>query len=133
MGANRGAIDVVVPALCHGLGESDGDALPDTGGTPSPESPIDRIPVAILLRNVAPWRAGAQSPQDTVDDITIILGWSATAALPRLSLNRQQNPQNTPLDLCQIAAAQGCLLESAALNQNRIHASMNLSTPPSIP
>src|SRR5262249_55050378 len=39
-------------------------------------------------------------------------------------------PQNTPLDLCQIAAAQGCLPESAALNQNEIHASMILSTRP---
>jgi len=27
---------------------------------------------------------------------------------PRLPFNRQQHPQNTPLDLCQIAAAQGC-------------------------
>jgi transposase len=31
----------------------------------------------------------------------------------------------TPLDLAQIAAAQGCLLESAALNQNEILASMD--------
>jgi hypothetical protein len=31
------------------------------------------------------------------------------------ALNRQQRFQNTPLDLAQIAAAQGCLLESAAL------------------
>jgi hypothetical protein len=36
--------------------------------------------------------------------------------------------QNTPLDLRQIAAAQGCLLESAALNQSAIHASIILST-----
>jgi hypothetical protein len=130
MGANRGAVDVVVPALGHGLGESDGDTLPDPGGTPPSETPIDRVPIAILLGNVAPRRARAQPPQDAVDDVAIILGRPATAALPGLAFNRQQNPQNTPLDLCQIAAAQGCLPESAALNQNGIHASMILSTLP---
>jgi hypothetical protein len=131
MTANRGAVDVVLTALGHGLGERDGDALPDTGDAPSSEPPIDRIPVAILLGNVAPWRASTQSPQNAIDDIAIILGWPATAAIPKFSLNRQQNSQNTPLDLCQIAAAQGWLLESPALNQNEIHASMILSTPPS--
>jgi len=30
-----------------------------------------------------------------------------------------RSSQNTPLDLCQIAAAQGCLLESAALNSKQ--------------
>jgi hypothetical protein len=59
MSANRGAVDVVVPTLRHGLGESDGDALPNTRGAPSPETSIDRIPIAIFLRNITPWRAGA--------------------------------------------------------------------------
>ena len=130
MGANRGAIDVVVAAFGHRFGESNGDALPNPRGAPSSEPPIDRIPVAILLRNVAPGRTCAQPPKNTVDDAAIILGRASSSPPPRFSLNRQQNPQDTPLDLCQIAAAQGCLLESAALNQNEIHASMILSTPP---
>jgi hypothetical protein len=33
--------------------------------------------------------------------------------------------KNTPLDLRQIAAAQGCLLESAALNQNEFLTSID--------
>ena len=91
MGANRGAIDVVVPALRHRLGESDGDALPDTAGAPAPEAPIDRIPIAIFLRNIAPWRASAQPPQNSIDDVAIIFGRPSSAALAGLSLNRQQN------------------------------------------
>src|SRR5262249_58894564 len=65
-----------------------------------------------------------------IDDIAIVRGRAPAASLSRLPFNRQQHPQNTPLDLCQIAAAQGCLPESAALNQNEIHASMILSTRP---
>ena len=125
MGADRGRVDVVMPAVRHRLGESDRHALPDPGDTPSPEAPIDRIPVAVLLGNIAPWRAGAQPPQNAIDDIAIVLGRATPPALPRLSLNRQQYPQNTPLDLAQIAAAQGCLLESPALNQNEILASID--------
>lgn len=125
MGANRGAIDVVVSALSHRLGESDGHALPDTAGAPAPEASIDRVPVAVLLRDIAPWRPGAKPPQYPIDDVAIVFGRSSSPALARFSLNRQQNLQNTPLDLAQIAAAQGCLLESAALNQFAILASID--------
>jgi hypothetical protein len=52
-----------------------------------------------------------------------VLGRSSSPARARFSFNRQQNLQNTTLDLCQIAAAQGCILESAALNQFAILAS----------
>ena len=89
MSANRGAVDVVLLALRHRFGESDSDALPNTGGTPSPEPAIYRIPVAILLGNIAPWRASAQSPQNAIDNVAIILGRPATATFPRFSLHRQ--------------------------------------------
>jgi hypothetical protein len=125
MSTNRGAVDVVVTALGHRFGESRGDALPDTGGTPSPKTPVDRVPVAVLLRHVAPGRTGAQPPENAIDDVAIVLGRAPPSALSRFSLNRQQNPQDTPLDLAQIAAAQGCLLESAALNQNEILTSID--------
>ena len=85
MSANRGAVDVIMPALRHGLGERDGDALPDTGDAPSSEPPIDRIPVAILLRNVVPWRAGAWAPQKAVYDVAILLGGRPRPRLPGLA------------------------------------------------
>jgi hypothetical protein len=37
---------------------------------------------------------------------------AAMPALSRFSLNWQKNPQNTPLDLCQIAAAQSYVAAS---------------------
>ena len=74
MSTNRGAVDVVVTALGHRFGESDGDALPNTGGAPSPETPVDRVPVAVLFRHVAPRRTGAQPPENAVDDISLSSG-----------------------------------------------------------
>ncbi len=117
--------------LGHRLGESDGHALPDTTGAPAPEASIDRVPFPVFLRHITPRRTGAQPPQDAVDDVAVVLGRPPATPFSRLPFNRQQNLQRTPLDLRQIAAAQGCLLESAALNQNEIQASMILSTRPS--
>ena len=72
--------------------------------------------MAVLLRYVTPGCAGAQSPQNAVYDVAIVLGRASSPALAGFALNRQQYLQNTPLDLRQIAAAQGCLPEFAALN-----------------
>ena len=130
--ANRSAVDVVMSALGRGLGESDCHALPDARGTPAPEAPIDRVPVALFLRDIAPRRTRAQPPQDAIDDVSVVLGRPTPPAFAGFAFNRQQHLQDTPLDPRQIAAAQGCLLESAALNQNEIHASMILCTPPSL-
>lgn len=85
MGANRGGVDAVVAAFRHRLGERDGHALPDARGAPSSEAPVDRVPVAVLLRHVAPWRAAAQPPQDTVDNVAVISGGRP---LPRLPASR---------------------------------------------
>src|SRR5262245_37440641 len=41
MGANRSAVDVVMPALGHRLGERDGHTLPHTAGAPAPEAPVN--------------------------------------------------------------------------------------------
>jgi hypothetical protein len=109
MGANRGRVDVIVPTLSHRLGESGGHALPDSGRAPAPKSSIDRVPVAVFLRDIMRWCPGAKPPHDAIDDVPVVFWRSSTAALARLPFDWQQNPQNTPLDLCQIAAAQGCL------------------------
>jgi len=50
-----------MPALRHGLGERDGDALPDTGDAPSSEPPIDRIPLC-----------AAETYERRSNDLTII-------------------------------------------------------------
>ena len=62
-------------------------------------------------------------------DVTTVLGRPTPPTLAGLALNRQQHLQDTPLDLRQIAAVQGCLLESAALNQFGIFASIDFVHP----
>ena len=57
-------------------------------------------------------------PQNPIDDVAIAFERSSPPALAGLSLNRQQSLQNTQLDLA--VAAQGCVFEAAALNQNKI-------------
>jgi hypothetical protein len=131
MGANRGAVDAVVPALGHCFSQSNRDTFPDTAGAPASEPTVDRVPIAVFLRHIPPWRAGPQPPENAVDHIPIVFWRTATSALAWFSLNRQQNLQNTPFRFRQIATAQGCLPESAALNQFLIQASMILSTRPS--
>lgn len=54
VGADGGAIDAVVAGARHHLGQGNGHALPYAGLAPTPKAPIDRVPVAELLRHVAP-------------------------------------------------------------------------------
>jgi len=68
MGADCGAIDAVVAAVRHDLGQRHGNGLPDPGFTPSPEPTIDGVPTAIFGRYVASRSAAAEPPQNAVDD-----------------------------------------------------------------
>jgi hypothetical protein len=128
MGANRGAIDAVVPTVCHDLGQRNRHRLPDPSFTPAPEPPVDRVPVAILGRHIAPRRAAAQPPEYPIDDGSVLLR-QATAA-PVHCFNRKQALQNMPFCLGEIAPAQAWL-QKAALNQAGNRSSTNLSTSPS--
>ena len=67
-------------------------------------------------RHGAPARSRHRMPLMT---LRLSSGGRPRPTIPRFSLNRQQNSQNTALDLCQIAAAQGCLLEIYSLNSIR--------------
>src|SRR5262245_23554621 len=93
MGANRRAVDPVMPALDHRLGESDGHTLPHSAGAPAPETPVDRVPFSVLFRHIAPRRTGAKPPQDAVDDVATVRGRAPAASLSRLPFNPQQHPQ----------------------------------------
>ena len=115
MGADCGAVDAVVPAICHDLGQRHRDCLPDPSFTPSPEPTVDGVPTAIFGRHVAPRSAAAEPPQNAVDDRAILLGRPASATV--LRLNGQQALQNAPFRFGEIAPAQACL-QKAALNQS---------------
>ena len=123
MGADCGAVDTVVAAVRHDLGQRNRDRLPDPGFTPSPEPPIDRIPAAIFGRHVAPWSAAAKPPQDAVDNRTVLFRASASTTV--LRLDGQQALQNPPFCFSEIAPAQACL-QKTALNQPAREPSMTL-------
>ena len=128
MGANRGAIDAVVTAVRHDLGQRDRYGLPDPGIAPAPKPPVDGVPVTVFGRDIAPRRAAAEPPEYPVNDRPVRFG--PPTSPPVRCINRQQTPQNTPFRFAQIASAQACL-QKAALNQSRSFTSTNLSTPPS--
>lgn len=62
MGANRGAIDAVMAAVGHDLGQRDRDGFPDAGLALTSESSVDRIPVTVFGRNITPRRPAAKPP-----------------------------------------------------------------------
>ena len=121
MGADGGAVDAVVTAICHDLSKRHGDSLPDPGFAPPPEPSIDGVPASILGRNVAPRRSAPKPPEDAVDDGAVLL--RAPASTTILRFDWQQALQNPPFRLGKIASAQTCL-QKAALNQSEFIASM---------
>ena len=120
VGANGGAVDAIVAAVCHDLGQRHGNALPNSRLTPSPEPPIDDVPAAIFGRHVAPRCAATEPPENAVDDRTVL---ARAACL--LRLDGQQALQNAPFGFGEIASAQACL-QKAALNQSYGHTSITL-------
>jgi CubicO group peptidase (beta-lactamase class C family) len=66
VGANGGAVDAVVAAVRHDLGQRDRYGLPDLGLAPAPKPQVDCVPVAVFGRSIAPWRAAAKTPEGTV-------------------------------------------------------------------
>ena len=130
MGANRGAIDAVMPAVRHDLGQRNRNGFPDPGLTPAPKPPVDGVPIPVFGWDVAPGCSTAKAPKYAVDDRTVLLGTPTTA--PVYGINRQQCSQNTPFCFGEIAPAQACL-QKAVLNQPSLAASTNSSTPPKRP
>ena len=125
MGANGGAIDAVMAAVSHDLGERYGDGLPDPRFAPPAEPSIDGVPAPIFGRNVAPRRSAPEPPKDSVDDSAVPLWPPASATV--LRLDGQQAFQNAPFRFSKIAPAQTCL-QKEALNQSLSMASITIVT-----
>lgn len=114
MGAKRGAVDAVMASVDHDLGQRHRHRFPDTGLAPSTEPAIDRVPVTVFGRHIAPRDATAHPPEDAIDDRAVVL-WSAPAPTV-CGLYRQQPFQNAPFRFGKIAPAQACP-QKIALNQ----------------
>jgi hypothetical protein len=124
MSPNHRRIHGVTGIVGHGLSERRGDDLPDTGLAPSSETLIDRHPLAVLLRHIAPGRTGSDAPQDAIDNHAVVERRTALAS----PLSGQKIPQQTPLAFGQIAATQSCLpprgiLES--ISESRVNLFVN--------
>lgn len=102
MTPNRRRIQAVAGVVGHRLGERRCDRLPDAGLAPSSEALIDRHPLAVLLRQVAPRRSGPDAPQDAVHDPPIVERRAALAT----AFGRQKILEQSPFGLAQIAATQ---------------------------
>jgi hypothetical protein len=81
----------------HRLGQRGGDRLPHAGLAPASEALAEGHPLAVLLRHVAPWRAGANAPQDAVDRPPQVFRRPTGARF------RQRVLQDPPLTFAQIA------------------------------
>lgn len=106
----------------HRAGERRGDGLTDARFAPSSEALIDRHPLAVLLRHVAPGRAGADAPQNPVQNLPVIVRRTALST----ALRRQKILQQPPFRFAQIAPTQFRLPQAESLNQVSIQASISL-------
>jgi hypothetical protein len=52
-----------------------------------PHVAIAAIPVVLMAFRAAADESGAQAPEGAVDDVTVILRWSAPTPVARLTLN----------------------------------------------
>lgn len=98
--------------------------IPDATVSPAAELPKNRIPVAELLRQIAPRRAGPHQPKRRVHHTAMVARRTASAT-------DQKRFEIRPLIIGQQSANQGCPPQRAALNQFSIPASIDLSTRPS--
>lgn len=76
--------------VSHCAGERRGNGFPDARFAPSSETLIDCHPLAVLVRHVAPGRAGANAPQNPVHDLAAVLrGAALSTALRGLKILQQ--------------------------------------------
>ena len=97
--------------------------IPDATVSPAAELPKNRIPVAELLRQIPPRRAGPHQPKRRVHHTAMVARRTASAT-------DQKRFEIRPLIIGQQSANQGCPPQRAALNQFSIPASIDLSTRP---
>jgi hypothetical protein len=69
--ANDGTVDHQMLVIAIGRQCSE-HPLPDAGTTPAAEALMDRLPLTVTLRQVAPACAGSQHPQTSVDEQTVV-------------------------------------------------------------
>ena len=126
MRADDGRIDHLQSRVAHSTSsERLQDHIPDAAVGPPSKLPKDRIPVAELLRQVAPRRASSHQPKDRVEHTTMVARRPTAAAY-------QERLEIRPLIVRHQSANHRRSPQRAALNQFAILASIDLSTRPSV-
>ena len=111
VGADCGAVDAVVAAVRHHLGQRDRHGFPDPSLAPTSKPAIDRVPTAVLGGTS---RHGA--PDRSRQRMLLTTARLRSGRLPRPGLSGSigNRPFSTrSLCLCKIAPAQGCLPKSS--------------------
>lgn len=83
VGSHDRAIDIVprpmqLPCDSGLLVDGLKEALPETGFAPPIEAAGHRAPGAIAFREIAPGGAGADDPENAVEDAAVVSGWAAS-------------------------------------------------------
>jgi len=111
---DHGAIDHVGGgiAACQ-FGQRLEHGIEHAGRDPSSIAPEHAVPLAILIRQMPPLRAGSRDPHHAFKIGTVILRWSASTTM----LRRQQRPDHLPFLVCNADPLAQVRLQKTALNQ----------------
>lgn len=111
---DHGAIDHVGGRIapCQ-LGQRLEHGVEHAGRDPSSIAPEDAVPLAILVRQVSPLRAGPRDPHHAFKIAAIILRRAASTT----TLRRQQRPDHSPFLVCNADPLAQGRLQKPALNQ----------------
>lgn len=71
MGAHERAVDHQIPVISIGCQRLE-DMFPDAGMAPTAEAFMERLPLAIAFRQIAPMCAGAQNLQAAIDKQAVV-------------------------------------------------------------
>ena len=104
MGANHGAIPVLPRPIAVARGIPGGEQrrahpLPDPRVLPAPDAAVNRSPLALALRHIAPGRADPQSPADAVAHRAMV---AVRCAAARGLRRREQGRPSSPLVISHI-------------------------------
>ena len=109
-GPDDGAIDtpevvIDLPLVVQFVQQRGDDTAPSAVRPPPVEAPEDRLPGTVTFREVTPWGAGMEDPEDAIDDRSKIV--KGMACLAVMSTVRQEGRDPRPLWLGDFIAAHG--------------------------
>lgn len=104
MGMNLGMAGVDdEPLVIRGVDKALQQAFPYAFVAPPAKTPVGVFPIAVVGRQVAPRRSGAQNPQDGVNEEAVVFGYAA----PNAPSSWQMRFQEFPSFISDVVASMG--------------------------